>query len=148
MAQEKECIIPEELYYDIERHVWIAKESDNIIKVGMTDPAQSLAGSLVKVSVKQIGKRIKKGRGVGIVESAKWVGPLPAPVDGEIMEINEKILDYPGVKIVNADPYGDGWIAKLKIDDFPASEFKTGKEGAREYKELLEKEGINCKKHV
>ena len=148
MAAEKECVIPEELYYDIERHVWMAKELDNIIKLGITDPAQSLSGSLVKISAKPVGKKIKKRRGIAVIESAKWVGPLPAPVDGEIVEINEQVLDYPGVKIVNKDPYGEGWIAKLKVDFFHAPEFKTGKEGVDDYKKLLEKEGIKCRKHV
>ena len=63
-------------------------------------------------------------------------------------EINKKILDYPGVKIVNADPYGAGWIAKLKVNNFPAQEFKTGREGVEGYRKLLEKEGIECKRHV
>ena len=139
--------IPEELYYDIERHVWMAKEPDNVIRVGMTDPAQSLAGSLVKISVKGVGRKIKRGRGIGVVESAKWVGPFPTPFDGEIVEINKQILDYPGVRIVNADPYGEGWVVKLKVDNFHASEFKTGKVGVLEYRRLLEKEDIKCKKH-
>jgi len=141
-----ECHIPEDLYYDIERHVWIKDEGDNVIRIGMTDPAQNLAGVLAKVTIKPVGTKIKKHKAVAIIESGKWVGPLPAPLDGEIVEVNEKISEYPGVTIVNKDPYGEGWIAKLKVDDFESckSEFRTGKDGVSAYLRLIEDENIKC----
>jgi len=78
------------------------------------------------------------------VESSKWVGPVPCPVVGEIIEVNEAAVADPG--IVNRDPYGAGWIAKVRADnwDGDSAGLVTGEAGIAEYAAFLEKEGITC----
>jgi glycine cleavage system H protein len=146
LSGKEECELPEDLYYWIERHVWMRDEGENIITIGMTDPAQNLAGILAKVTIKPIGTKVKKGKAVAIVESGKWVGPLPSPLPGEIVERNEKVENYPGVTVINKDPYGEGWVARLKVEDFnrDKAEFKTGREGVEVYKKLIKDENIKC----
>jgi glycine cleavage system H protein len=130
----------------MERHVWIRDEGENIITIGMTDPAQNLAGLLAKVSIKPVGTKVKSGKAVAIVESGKWVGPFPAPLSGEIVEKNTKVEDYPGTTIINRDPYGEGWIARLKVENFKRDKeaFATGAEGVASYQKLIEEENIKC----
>lgn len=134
-----ECNVPEELLYDIQRHVWMKKDGELWV-VGMTDAAQALAGLLAKITPKPVGTFVKEGKALAIVESGKWVGPFPAPFSCMIVQINEAVKDYPGVRMVNKDPYGAGWIMKVQ-----ALEDAKG-EGAEKYREQLKKEGIECKK--
>lgn len=139
------CYIPEDLYYDMEHHVWIRKETEGW-RIGMTDAAQGMVGPLAKITPKSVGTKVITGKALAIVESGKWVGPLPAPSTCKIVEINKAVEHYPGVRIVNRDPYGAGWIVKVEFEDFPYEEFPYGHEGARMYQEFLEKEGIRCKR--
>lgn len=137
------CNIPEDLYYLIEKHVWARPEGD-VVVVGLTDVAQNLAKGIISVTTKKVGKSLAKGKSIGTVESSKWVGPVPAPVSGEIVEVNPVLTGDPG--LLNRDPYGEGWIAKLKPDnwDGESAELATGADGVAAYSAFLEQEGISC----
>ncbi len=137
------CNIPEDLYYLIEKHVW-GRRDDELVVVGLTDVAQNLAKGIISVTTKRVGRTLAKGKSVGTVESSKWVGPVPAPVGGEIVEINQALASDPG--LLNRDPYGEGWIAKLKPDNWEAdsSDLVTGPDGVGAYQAFLEQEGISC----
>src|SRR3970282_2699143 len=74
--------------------------------------ARHLAGTIVAVTPKKAGRAVPKGQSVATMESSKWVGPVPAPVSGEIVEVNENVRKNP--RIVNEDPYGAGWLVKLR----------------------------------
>lgn len=104
---------PEDLYYHKD-HMWVKLEED-IVKVGYNDWAQEAAGKLVNLSTRKAGRKVKAGKTLGTVESGKWVGPLRAPISGEIVELNEEVLKTPS--IINEDPYGKGWIAALKHEN-------------------------------
>ena len=137
------CNIPEDLYYLVEKHVWGRRE-DDLVVVGLTDVAQHLAKGIISVTTKRVGRSLEKGKSIGTVESSKWVGPVPAPVGGEIVAVNEALAGDPG--LLNRDPYGAGWIAKLRPDDWDAdaTDLVTGPEGVAAYQEFLEREGISC----
>lgn len=143
MSTVSGCNIPEELYYVVEKHVWARPDGD-VVWVGLTDVAQSMARTIISVSHKAAGKPVKRGKSVATVESGKWVGPVPSPVEGEVLEINTALASNPS--LLNADPYGEGWIAKLKANDWSVDvvELQTGVEGVARYKEFLEQEGISC----
>lgn len=143
MATPKGCNLPEDLYYLVDRHVW-AKLADGIVTVGLTDVAQHLAKTIISVSLKPAGKPIKKGRSLATVESGKWVGPVPSPVEGEVVEINQTLATSPG--LLNSDPYGAGWVARLRPTDWDAdaSELVTGEAGIAAYEAFLAQEGISC----
>lgn len=109
--------IPDDLKYHIE-HTWVRPESDDTVIVGWSDFAQKLAEDLSSVIVPDEGKSMKQDEYLGTIETGKWVGKLYAPVTGKIIALNEEVLDDP--RLVNQDPYGQGWIMKVKITD-PAS---------------------------
>lgn len=138
------CNLPEDLFYLVEKHVWAKLEGDVLI-VGLTDVAQHLAKTVISVSLKPAGKEIKAGRSLATVESGKWVGPVPSPVDGEVLEVNQSLSSQPG--LLNADPYGEGWVAKVKPADWALSSesLVTGPDGVAVYEEFLSEQGIVCK---
>ena len=116
MGAVRGCDIPEDLYYNIENNVWARPESDGTITIGMTSYACSLAGNIVSYTPKKAGKEVKQDKSCATVESGKWVGPVKAPVAGEVVAINEAVAATPGM--INEDPYGDGWLVKLKPVDW------------------------------
>jgi glycine cleavage system H protein len=143
VATVSNCDLPEDLYYVVEKHVW-ARHEDGVVTVGLTDVAQNLAKGIISVSPKKVGRKVEAGKSVATVESSKWVGPVPCPVNGEIIEINEAAVSDPGV--VNREPYSGGWIAKVRAADWAAdsASLATGETGIAEYAAFLEKEGISC----
>jgi glycine cleavage system H protein len=147
MAILNECNIPEDLYYDIENQVWGKKNDDGTFTFGMTDPAQSLAGKILYADVKPVGKIIKKGKSAATIESGKYVGPFPMPFSGEIVAVNAELES--DSHIINLDPYGKGWLVKLKPLPEAASDINllpTGEAAVNAYKKKLEDEEIICKK--
>jgi glycine cleavage system H protein len=137
------CNIPEDLYYLVEKHVWARREGELVV-VGLTDVAQNLAKGIISVTTKKVGRALDRGKSIGTVESSKWVGPVPAPVGGEIVEVNEAVTGDPG--LLNRDPYGEGWIAKLRPNDWDteAADLVTGTDGIAAYEAFLEQEDISC----
>jgi glycine cleavage system H protein len=137
------CNLPEDLYYVVEKHVWARRDGD-LVTVGMTDVAQNLAKTIIAVTPKAAGKPVKKGRNVATVESGKWVGPVPAPVSGEIVEVNDALATSPS--LINSDPYGAGWVARLRPSDWHADavDLAFGAEGIEAYRQFLDAEGIAC----
>jgi len=144
MATANGCNIPEELYYLVDKHVWVRLEADTSVTIGITDVAQHLAGKVIAVSPKKVGKVLGKGQSAGTVESGKWVGPVQLPVGGELVAVNEALKSTPG--LVNQDPYGAGWIVKVKPTnwDEESKELVTGAAGIAVYQQLLDEKGIVC----
>ena len=110
--------IPEELKYTNE-HEWVRMEGDNVAVVGITDFAQGELGELVYIEVDTVGETIEKDEVFGTVEAVKTTSDLFMPISGEILEFNPELDendgDNPGM--VNEDPYGNGWIVKIKVED-------------------------------
>lgn len=144
MGTANNCNVPENLLYWVEQHVWVRPEDDGTVTVGMTDAAQHLAGPVVTASPKGVGRKVKKGKSTGTVESSKWVGPIRSPIDGEIVASNQDIVTNP--RILNEDPYGAGWFIRVKPDNFEAdgASLVTGAEAIEKYTAFLIQEGINC----
>jgi glycine cleavage system H protein len=143
MTTVNNCNLPEDLYYVVAKHVWARREGE-LVTVGMTDVAQSLAKKIIAVTPKAPGKAVQKGRNIATVESGKWVGPVPAPVSGEIVAVNDALTATPG--LINSDPYGAGWVARLRPSDWDADavDLATGPEGIEAYREFLDAQGITC----
>jgi glycine cleavage system H protein len=141
------CDLPEDLFYFIEKHVWAKPMDDGTVRVGMTSVATKLAGgsfAAVTVSGRKIGREIPKGKSTATVESSKFVGPVPAPVTGELLRGNDKLADDPN--LVVSDPYGEGWVAEIKPSDWDGEKgsLATGSEGLEAYKAKLEADGVSC----
>jgi glycine cleavage system H protein len=118
-----------------EDHEWIRIEGDTGT-VGITDHAQEQLGDIVFVEAPEVGKTLNQGDEAGTIESVKAASEIYAPVSGEVVEANEALGDEPGQ--VNSDPFGGGWIYKIKIQDKGQLE-KLMDEAA--YKKHVEAEG-------
>jgi glycine cleavage system H protein len=106
--------VPDDLWYTAE-HEYVARTSDpSIVKVGITDYAQSELGDVVFVRLPQSGDRLEAHQAFGEIEAVKAVSELYSPVAGEVVEINTALDGDAGV--VNRDPYGDGWMIKLRVN--------------------------------
>lgn len=109
---------PDNLKYTKE-HEWVRTEEDGTITIGITDFAQSELGELVYVEVDTVGEEVAKDEVFGTVEAVKTTSDLFMPVSGEVLEFNEKVDESEGDEpgLLNSDPYGDGWIVKIKPSD-------------------------------
>ena len=105
--------VPQELSYSKE-HEWIRVEGGDCT-VGVTDYAQDQLGDVVFVELPEVGEKFAINDAVASVESVKAVSDIYLPLSGEIVTVNESILDSP--ELINEDPYGEGWIMKLRMDD-------------------------------
>lgn len=103
--------IPEGLKYTKD-HEWTRIEGD-IATIGITDYAQSELGDIVYVELPEIGLSTEQGQSFGTIEAVKAVSDLFSPLSGEVVEVNTKIADHP--ESINKDPYGDGWIIKIRL---------------------------------
>jgi glycine cleavage system H protein len=97
-----------------EDHEWIRVEGDEAF-IGVTDYAQSQLGDVVFVEVETEGENLDKKEAFGTIEAVKTVSDVFMPVGGEVLEFNEKLADNP--ELINKDPYGEGWLIKIKISD-------------------------------
>jgi glycine cleavage system H protein len=105
--------IPEDLHYSKD-HEWIRVQG-GIGTIGITDHAQNSLGDVVFVELPRVGEKFEAHKSFGTVESVKAVSELFSPVSGEVVEVNESLADE--AEKVNADPYGDAWMIKLKLND-------------------------------
>ena len=106
--------IPSDLRYT-ESHEWVSVEDDGIVRVGITDHAQTQLGDLVFVELPEEEAQLNQGDACAVVESVKAASDIYAPISGTVIAINEALEDDPG--LVNNDPYGDGWLFSLRPDD-------------------------------
>jgi glycine cleavage system H protein len=120
---------PAELKY-AKTHEWARLEDDGTVTVGISDHAQHALGDVVFVELPEVGAELTAGSEAGVVESVKAASDIYAPVSGEVIAINEKLVDVP--ETINGDPYGDGWFFRLRPSD------------ASELDELLDAEGYRA----
>ena len=116
MANVRNCLLPEDLFYNVDTNVWVRREADGTIIVGMTSYACSLAGEMVAYLPKKVGVEVERNKSLASIESGKWVGSIKAPVSGVIIAINDAAAVRPA--IINADPYGKGWAVKMRPADW------------------------------
>lgn len=126
----KKMNIPDNLKYTKD-HEWIKANGDEAI-VGVTDYAQNELGDIVFIEVETVGETLDKEETFGTIEAVKTVSDMFMPVSGEVLEFNEDLEQNP--EIVNSDPYGKGWIIKVKMSDLSELD---GLLDAAAYKELI-----------
>lgn len=106
--------VPADLKY-IASHEWLRLEDDGTITVGITDHAQEALGDVVFVELPDVGDTIALDDEIAVVESVKAASDVYAPLSGEVVAINEALEDDP--ETINSDPYGDGWLYRMKADN-------------------------------
>lgn len=104
-------MVPEELRYTPE-HEWVLLREEGTVRVGVTDYAQTQLGDVVYIQLPPLGDPVKAGQPVGEIESTKSVSDVFAPVDGEVVGLNDVLESSPD--LVNSDPYGAGWMIEIK----------------------------------
>jgi len=107
-------VIPEDLRYT-EAHEWVRDLGEGVVRVGITDHAQSQLGDVVFVQLPAVGDAVSAGGAVGEVESTKSVSDLFAPVSGTVVAVNDALTDAP--ELVNSGPYDDGWMLEVRLAD-------------------------------
>lgn len=113
MKEIDQLNLPEDLKYS-EEHEWVSTDED-IMRIGISDFAQDQLGDIVFVELPEIGARFGKGDEFATLESVKAVSEVYMPVGGEILQVNPELEDAP--ELVNADPYGQGWLIEIKPDE-------------------------------
>lgn len=109
---------PAELFYLVEHQVWARLEGDGTATVGITRLGVQLAGEVYMARPKGVGVAVEQGRAVAVVELAKSIVSVKSPVTGTVEVVNERLAAEP--ERVHQDPYGDGWLARLRLVDFEA----------------------------
>ncbi len=129
----------------MDRDVWARLERDGTVTLGMTDPAQTRCGKVVSVRFKPGGRRVAIGQSLATIESAKWVGPFPAPLSGVIAANNEAGFTA-DILAANRDPYGAGWLVRLEPAAWEAERARllTGPAAAERYRARIDEHKVNC----
>ena len=126
--------VPSELKYTRE-HEWIRVDDDATVTIGITDHAQAELGDLVFVDAPEVGVTFDAGDAAAVVESVKAASDIYSPLAGEVAEANENLGDSP--ELINSDPYGDGWIFRLKPESMDGV---NGLLSADDYQTFVESE--------
>jgi len=135
MAEEYE--VPEGLLYTRD-HEWIKVEG-NVITIGVTDYGQKKLREVVYVELPTVGQRVEEGEAIATLESVKASAEVYTPASGRVIEVNSKLVDSP--ELVNDDPYGDGWIARIELEEERGFEDLMEPDEYRKYLEDLEEKG-------
>jgi len=143
MSEYRGCELPEALYYDLD-YLWARPEPDGSFTLGITDPSQTMAGRVQYVWIKPVGTHRRTRKPLARLESGKWAGGIPAPFDGTIAAINERVLAEPG--LINVAPYTDAWLVRFTPDD-PSKAYArlvTGDEAQHRLREWIDRYDVQC----
>jgi glycine cleavage system H protein len=142
MADYRGFRIPDDRSYDLEYHVWVQPQGDEVL-VGATDPAQAYAGEIIHLTVKKVGTALQRGAILATVESAKYMGPMRCPMSGTVVAVNGDVTKTPSR--INADAYGN-WVARLKPDKAAEdlARLTPGPAAAERYPAIIDGWGIEA----
>jgi glycine cleavage system H protein len=145
MTTIRSFLLPDDLHYVVEKHVWIRFLDDGLARVGLTTVAYSLLRrSLVAISLRQkvLGQEVARGKSVAMVESLKYIGPVPAPFTGTVVRANDAVLAQ--ASLAEADPYGAGWLVEMRPADSDSARasLPTGDAAMADYRALIESQNI------
>ena len=122
MPTVRGCNLPDDLLYDVENNIWYRENTDGTVTLGMTAVAAAMAGQLVAFTAKKVGRSVDANKSCATIESGKWVGPAKIAFDAEVVQVNDALTANP--KLANADPYGEGWMTKVRPKDWTAAKTK------------------------
>ena len=143
MPTVRGCMLPDDLLYDVDNHIWFKEQDDGNVKLGMTTIATAMAGQLVAFTPKKIGRKVDTGKSCATVESGKWVGPAKSAAAGEVVAINEELVNKPA--LANEDPYEAGWMVIIKPADWASAKagLTPGTDVAAKYEAKMDADGFS-----
>lgn len=143
MTEYRGCELPAGLWYDLD-YLWARPNDDDTFTIGLTDPAQTMAGRVVAATFRKPGTHRRAGRHLGTLESGKWVGGIPAPFDGTIESVNPGVENDPG--LVNVAPYTHAWLMILRPDDVHSvyARLATGPQAVEALKAWIDRYDLQC----
>ncbi len=127
--------LPSDFFYT-QSHEWLRDNGDGTLTVGITDHAQEQLGDLVYVELPEVGTHLTTGDACGVVESVKAASDVYAPIDGEVLAVNETLAETP--ELINQSPYADGWLFSIKPD---SAEVLKNLMNTEAYRAYLDSEG-------
>lgn len=142
MPTVRGCHLPDDLLYDVDNHIWYSELPDGNVRLGMTTVATAMAGQLVAFTPKKVGRTVDAGKSCATVESGKWVGPAKSAVAGEVVAVNDDLVNKPS--LANEDPYDKGWMVILKPVDWAAvkGRLASGADVATKYEAKMAADGF------
>jgi glycine cleavage system H protein len=142
MPSVRGCDLPDDLLYDVDNHIWYTEMGDGNVKLGMTAVATAMAGRLVAYTPKRVGRKVRAGKSCGTLESGKWVGPAKSLAGGEVVGVNEALVNEPA--LANEDPYGEGWLVILQPEEWDSvkGSLVLGSDVTAPYEAKMDSEGF------
>lgn len=142
MPTVRGCNLPDDLLYDVANHIWFTELPDGTVRLGMTAVATAMAGPVVAVTPKKVGRAVESGKSCATIESGKWVGPAKSAAAGEVAAVNDAVKAKPG--LVNDDPYGEGWLVVIKPADWASVKptLTPGADVAQKYEAKMQADGF------
>ncbi len=142
-AVVRNCILPTDLYYNVEEHLWVRVNPDGTATVGLTDVAQTVAGGILHVTFKRTGRDYARGKTVAVIESGKWLGVVRTPLSGRLVAVNEGLVQ--DARLLNRSPYKAGWLVQLAPSDLAGelSMLLTGDAAVRAYERLMAERNLD-----
>ena len=142
MPDVRGCQMPDDLLYDVDNHIWLKELDDGNVKIGMTTVATAMAGQLVAFTPKKVGRAVQAGKSCATVESGKWVGPAKSAAGGEVVAVNDELVNKP--TLANDDPYGAGWMVVIKPEDWASvkATLTPGSQVAPKYEAKMDADGF------
>lgn len=143
MSIYRGCELPDDLYYDLD-YLWARPNGDGSFTLGLTDPAQTMAGRVLAATFRKPGTHREAGRHVATIESGKWVGGVPLPFAGTLERVNPAVIENPG--LINVAPYTDAWLIVARPDDAEAALalLSRGPEAVAALREWVDRYDIEC----
>lgn len=114
MARVEKFYLPDDLYYEVEDHLWVRVEGE-LARIGMDQLGQEAAGTIEHIKIGPVDRLLKRRSNFGFLEAGKFVGPLRMPVKGRIIAVNQEVLEQP--LLINRDPYGEGWLILVRPEN-------------------------------
>ncbi len=139
------CEFPDHLFYQPEGDSWSRLERDGTVTIGLTSYAAWRLGTILSCVPKKVGKEVRQDQSCATLETNSWAGPVKSPVAGEVVAVNQDVVQNP--ELINSDTYGRGWIVRIQPRDWTrdSSGLATGAEAMERLRARLEAESEGCR---
>ena len=148
--QVQDCDFPDDIYFDVEKDVWLKAISEHQVIIGATSILSFIAGRIKVVNLKKDLALVKEGQSLATIESAKYFGAIRSPIEAKIIEFNLGLINKP--RMINDSPYADGWIARMEaitdVQSLLSNHLMFGKSASSSLEERIKELQVHCFKKI